>query len=140
MKITIPGQNEPISLGGTPINPNWYLPIQQTINTLNGLSTLTGSISGSFTVTPITPGNTTASITAPAIIDATGTGVVTNQVSATGLVAAIKNDMATIAAYINFAMTNGNNQHAAIVDLNSRVTALENKIDAVISDLDARFP
>lgn len=23
-KITIPGQNEPISLGGGPVNPNWY--------------------------------------------------------------------------------------------------------------------
>lgn len=35
MKITIPGQDEPLSMGGTPVNPTWYEKFSQLFKSLN---------------------------------------------------------------------------------------------------------
>lgn len=143
-KITIPGQNEPISLGGGPVNPIWY----PALKSLEKLSSLTDSISGSFSVAPITPGNTSVSVTTAAISDAgnNGTGVVhafigyNSSGTTAQILQTLYDSFTTIAFYINAIRTDLTADQTAVSALNSRVTALENKVDAIISDLASRFP
>ena len=141
MKVNIPGQNEPISLGGGPVNPNWY----PALKSLEKLSSITDSISGSFAITQITPGSTSVSVTTPAISDGVnnGTGVVHNDIgynSTAGTLQSLYDSFTSIAFYINKIRTDLTADQTAVLALNSRVTALENKVDEIINDLASRFP
>jgi hypothetical protein len=141
VKITIPGQNEPISLGGGPVNPTWY----PALKSLEKLSSITDSISGSFAIAQITPGSTSVSVTTPAISDGgnNGTGVVHNDIgynSTSGTLQSLYDSFTSIAFYINKIRTDLTADQTAVSALNSRVTALENKVDEIITDLASRFP
>jgi len=123
---------------------DWYDVFRQ----LDGLSPISGSVTATFGVAALTPGNTTVSVSTGAISDSgnNGVGVVHNFIgyNSSGTTAAVLQTLydsfSTIASYINGIRTDLTADQTAVAALNTRLTVLENKVNAVIADLTARFP
>lgn len=131
-KVSIPGQNVPISLGGGPVNPDWYLVLKY-LETLSPLSDIPAVVPPA----PLTPGNTTVSITNRTLTDATNTGTGTDigVIGYNATAQSLFDSFTTIKNVVNSFNTNHTNSKNAIDALNTRVTALENKVNAIITAL-----
>lgn len=131
-KVTVPGVNVPLVGSGGLLNPDWYL-VFKFIESLQPLSDIPAPVLPG----PITPGNTPVSVTPRSVsLSQSGTGSVTNVL---GWVSpnnqSLYDSFATLQSIITSLSTNDSNAKTAIDDLNSRVTALENKINALIAAL-----
>lgn len=143
-RIKIPPQNVAPTTSGDPFVPAWYDVFKQ----LDAISPISGSVTATFVVAPLTPGSTSVTVTVGAISDAgnNGSGVVHsfigyNSVGTTAQVLqTLYDSFTTIAFYINAIRTDLTADQTAVAALNTRITALENKVNAVISDLTTRFP
>jgi hypothetical protein len=113
---------------------------------IESLQPLDEIVNPSFTVTALTPGSTAYSPTTGVSKTFTVLGAFTPVIQAaltygTGVTAQnLVDDFATIADALTKAATNHTSIQTAVSALNTRVTALENKENEVISDLDSRFP
>lgn len=129
-KITIPGQNVPIQIGNS-INPDWYGKLKF-LEQLGPLSDIPPIVPPA----PLTPGSTSVAVTTAAISDASlPSGTVHNYVSWDGTAASARDSFGTIAAYINAIRADLLASQTAVAALSTRVTALENKANAIITSL-----
>lgn len=131
-KVTIPGQNVPIQINNA-INPDWYLVLKY----LETLSPLT-DIPSLVLPAPIVPGSTSSTVTTATLADISvplGTPANTINFGATPSIAQQQNNWATVVAYVTSIRTDLLNDQMAVSGLNSRVTALENKINDLIAAL-----
>lgn len=128
-KITIPGQNVPIQVGNS-VNPDWY----EKLKFLETLSPLT-DIPAIVPPSPVTPGDTPVTITNRTVTDASNQnpGVDTGVLGFGALSQTLYDSFTTIEAVLNSFNTNHTNEKAAIDALNTRLTALENKVNAIIA-------
>jgi hypothetical protein len=131
-KVTIPGQNVPVQIGNA-VNPDWY----EKFKFLETLSPLT-DIPALVLPSPLVPGSTSATVTTAALTDTSvplGTPANTINFGAAPSIAQQQNNWATVVAYVNSIKTDLINAQTAVSGLNSRVTALENKINDLITAL-----
>lgn len=138
-KVTIPAANEPVVLSNGTMNPNWYL-FFKFIETLQPLSDIENP---SFTVPQITVGNTTTSIT-NRIVNDSGNGSLVGSNSGVLGVGTTANPQQNAWTTTTTVINNFNDNHTAHKNaadaLNTRMRAAEAKLNAIISDLAARFP
>ena len=138
-KVTIPGQSVSVDLNATGgVRPEWY----EKLKFLETLQPLTDIVNPTFSVTTLTPGNTTTSITNRTVsFDNGGLGGSDTGVLGVGTASnPQQNSWVTTGSIIGQFSANHTAHKNASDALNARVTALENKINAVINDLRARFP
>lgn len=136
MTISLPGQGVPVDLPGQ-VNPTWYERFKDIVDSINAGP----PADPSFTEAPLTPGSTSAS-TSARTIDATlnaSSGTDNGHVGYT-TIANLYDSFEVIKNCLNALYTNTTNLDTAVDALNTRITALENKLNDVIADLDARFP
>lgn len=120
---------------GKLIEPETGVPTTQGSAYLQGIEK--GAASSSINVDPITPGDTTVTITNRTISDSANSapGSDSSIIGYAGDVASLYNSFTTIKNALNSYSANHTNEKAAIDALNARVTALENKIDEIITAL-----
>lgn len=97
----------------------------------------------SFTVSPLTPGSNNPTIATGALTDnsnVTGTVRTYLEYGTTPNITMLQDDFATIVAQFNSVRTDLLSLKTATDDNDTRTTALENKVNAIIADLAARFP
>lgn len=144
MKIKLPPQQQALGTisGGSEvyIAATWLEKLKF-LEQLQPLSDIAPS--ASFGVAALTPGTTSVSVTLAAITDnsdAAGTAQTYLRHNTNPLWFQLRDNIATLVVYLNAARTDLLASQTAVGALNTRVTALENKINAVIADLHARFP
>lgn len=101
------------------------------------------SFGDTFTVLPLTPGGNNPSVATGTISDVSDvTGTVRNylQYGSTPTVTINRDNIATTAYYLSSIRTDLLSLKTATDDNDTRTTALENKVNAIIADLAARFP
>ena len=134
MKVTIPAQSEPISIGGGPVNPVWYDKFKY-LERLQPLSEIPAVV----LPPPLTPGNTTVAVTLGAITD--GGNVAPGNIQAyigygtPTVLQSLYDSFTTIASQFNKTRTDLLAAQTAEAALNARVTTLENKVNDLISAL-----
>lgn len=97
----------------------------------------------SFTVSPLTPGSNNPSVTAGALTDnsnVVGTVRTYLEYGSTPNITMLQDDIATIVSQFNKVRTDLLSLKSATDDNDTRTTTLENKVNAIIADLAARFP
>ncbi|MBN8968941.1 MAG: hypothetical protein J0G95_10825 [Rhizobiales bacterium] len=133
-KVVVPGYDVPIVLQGGLVNPDWYS-VFKFIEGLQPLSDIPPE--PPFTVDPVTPGSTSVSTQT---LSKTAVGSPTGSVQSTfqyypGTSSDIANNYATIYDVFNKQDSNTSSQNSSIAALNVRITALENKINEIITAL-----
>lgn len=96
-----------------------------------------------FTVTALTPGSNNPSVTVGAITDASdvvGTVRTYLEYGSTPSATMQRDNVATLVSYITAIKSDLSSLKTATDDNDTRTTALENKVNAIIADLAARFP
>lgn len=140
MARPLPGLDVPVINPTGQMNQAWFEFFQSLSSVVKAL----GIAPASFAVSPVTPGDTTVSVTVPTLSDSDngpGTGVPHNHIgNNNGSAQALWDSFTTIAAYNNAIRADLLASQTAVTALNDRVTELENKLNAVVTDLAARYP
>lgn len=138
-------KNPPIDVPAVDPTTGCWVPVQfdrqKRLDALQPLSDIPAE--PSFSVTAVTVGNTTTSITNRTVTDAGNGGLTGTDTSILGVGTSPnpqQNGWTTLMNVVNSFNTNHINHKNAADALNTRVRALETKLNAIIADLDARFP
>lgn len=141
MAKPLPNLDVPIQNAAGSMTQAWFEYFQSLQSFVNGLA-VTGP---SFAVLPLTPGSTAYTPTTGVAKTSTVTGFTVNvqtflMYTATLTTQQMADNFTTIADALTKSATNDTAIQTAVAALNTRITALENKENAVISDLTTRFP
>lgn len=143
MKIKLPPQQQALgTLSGADvfITATWLEKLKY-LETLDPIPDY--HFDASFMVTPLTPGSNNPTVGTGAITDASdvvGTVRTYLQYGSTPSAAMQRDNVATLVSYITQIRADLSSLKTATDDNDTRTTALENKVNAIIADLAARFP